>query len=157
MAIKYKVEQTKVGFGRDKSEAYVGRIQLGDTVSTEKLEEQVALRTMLPQNVVHTVFGNIVDSVIHFIEEGHGVRLGELGILRPSITTKSADKDEDVAITGLRVKYWQSKKMRQTVDNLSVRKLSDNHDEEEEEDTPDNAGSAEPGNGGGNDDGNNPL
>lgn len=40
MAIKYKVEQAKVGFGKDKSEAYVGRIQLGDTVSTEKLEEQ---------------------------------------------------------------------------------------------------------------------
>ena len=156
MAIKYKVEQAKVGFGKDKSEAYVGRIQLGDTVSTEKLEEQVALRTMLPQNVVHTVFGNIVESVIHFIEEGHGVRLGELGILRPSITTKSADKDEDVAITGLRVKYWQSKKMRQAMEKLSVRKLA-NKDDDEEHDSDNDDETTEPDNGGSGATGNNPL
>lgn len=152
MAIKYSVEQMKVGFGKDKSNAYVGRARLGDTISTEKLEEQVGLRTMLPQTVVHTVFANLVASVIHFIEEGHGVRLGELGILRPSITTKSGEKDEDVSVTNLRVKYWQSKEMRQAVSNLHVRKLADDNEEEDEDD---DAGSS--GNNGGSGTGNNPL
>lgn len=142
MAIKYSVEQMKVGFGKDKSTAYVGRARLGDTISTEKLEEQVGLRTMLPQTVVHTVFANLVASVIHFIEEGHGVRLGELGILRPSITTKSGEKDEDVSVINLRVKYWQSKEMRQAVSNLHVRKLADDNEEEEEEDYNDDSSSS---------------
>lgn len=48
MAVKYKTEKMKIGFGKDKKEAYVGRIQLGDTIDTEKLEEQVAIRTLLP-------------------------------------------------------------------------------------------------------------
>lgn len=125
MAVKYSVEPMKVGFGSQKTDAYVGRIQLGDTISTEKLEEQVALRTMLPQSVVHTVLGNIVDSVVHFVEEGQGVRLGELGILKPAISTKSAADDEEVTVKGVRLRYLQSKKMRQAVKNLSIRKIGD--------------------------------
>ena len=125
MAVKYSVEPMKVGFGSQKTDAYVGRIQLGDTISTEKLEEQVALRTMLPQSVVHTVLGNIVDSVVHFVEEGQGVRLGELGILKPAISTKSAADDDEVTVKGVRLRYLQSKKMRQAVKNLSIRKIGD--------------------------------
>lgn len=125
MAVKYSVEPMKVGFGSQKTDAYVGRIQLGDTISTEKLEEQVALRTMLPQSVVHSVLGNIVDSVVHFVEEGQGVRLGELGILKPAISTKSAADDDEVTVKGVRLRYLQSKKMRQAVKNLSIRKIGD--------------------------------
>lgn len=137
MPVKYSVEKVKIGFGTQKTEAYAGRIQLGDTISTEKLEEQVSLRTMLPQSVVHTVFGNIVESVIHFVEEGQGVRLGELGILKPAINTKSAADDDDVAVTKVRLRYLQSKKMRKAVESLSVRKVdmiaSSSADEEETE------------------------
>ena len=133
MAVKYSVEKVKIGFGTQKTEAYAGRIQLGDTISTEKLEEQVSLRTMLPQSVVHTVLGNIVDSVVHFVEEGQGVRLGELGILRPAINTKSASDDDDVQVTKVRVRYVQSKKMRQAAENLSIRKIGDAVADDEEE------------------------
>lgn len=133
MAVKYSVELMKVGFGSQKTDAYVGRIQLGDTISTEKLEEQVALRTMLPQSVVHTVLGNIVDSVVHFVEEGQGVRLGELGILKPAISTKSAADDEEVTVKGVRLRYLQSKKMRQAVKNLSIRKIGDAVADDEED------------------------
>lgn len=133
MAVKYSVEKVKIGFGTQKTEAYAGRIQLGDTISTEKLEEQVSLRTMLPQSVVHTVLGNIVESVIHFVEEGQGVRLGELGILRPAINTKSASDDDDVQVTKVRVRYVQSKKMRQAAENLSIRKIGDAMADDEEE------------------------
>ena len=143
MSIKYSVESMKVGIGKDKREAYVGRVRLGDNISTEKLEEQVALRTMLPQNVVHTVFSNLIDSIIHFIEEGQGVRMGELGILKPAINTQSAASDDGVKVERVRIRYIQSKKMRQAVQNLSIRKLADDDDEEEEGST---SGSTDSGN-----------
>lgn len=148
MPVKYSVEKVKIGFGTQKTEAYAGRIQLGDTISTEKLEEQVSLRTMLPQSVVHTVFGNIVESVIHFVEEGQGVRLGELGILKPAINTKSAADDDDVAVTKLRLRYLQSKKMRQAVANLSVRKVVDavaDDDDDDDDTAPGGAGTGDGG------------
>lgn len=141
MPVKYKIKKTKIGFGKEKSEAYVGQIQLGDTIKTEKLEEQVALRTMLPQSVVHTVFHNIVASVCHFVEEGNGVRLGELGILRPSINTKSAEEGGDVEVEKIRVRYLPSVKMRKAVETFAIKRIGEGgvvegETEEEEDDEP---------------------
>lgn len=39
MAVKYSIETMKVGFGTEKKEAYVGRVQLGDTVDDEDDED----------------------------------------------------------------------------------------------------------------------
>lgn len=136
MPIKYDVKKTKIGFGKDKSEAYVGRIQLGSTITADKLEEQVALRTLLPQSVVHTVLNNIVASVCHFVEEGQGVRIGELGILRPSINTKSAADGSDVEIEKVRVRWLPSNKVREAAAKFAIKKVGDESDVEvEEEDT----------------------
>lgn len=125
MPIKYNVKKTKVGFGTDKTEVYVGRIQLGSTISTDKLEEQVAVRTLLPQSVIHTVLNNIVDSVCHFVEEGQGVRIGELGILRPSISTKSAADDSEVSVEKVRLRWLPSVKVREAAAKFSIKKVSD--------------------------------
>lgn len=136
MAVKYKTEPMKIGFGKEKTEAYVGRIQLGDTIDTDTLEEEVAVRTLLPQSVVHHVLNNVVTSVLHFVKEGHGVRLGNIGILKPAINTRSAADDDDVEITKVRMRYIQSKDMRKAVEQLAVKKIGEGasvDDEEEEE------------------------
>ena len=134
MSVKYNIRKTKIGFGKDKSEAYVGRIQLGETISAEKLEEQVALRTLLPQSVIHTVFGNIVASICHFVEEGNGVRLGELGIIRPSINTKSASEGGDVEVEKVRVRYLPSVKMRRAIETFVVKRIGEHDADVDEED-----------------------
>lgn len=146
MPIKYDVKKTKIGFGTDKKEAYVGRIQLGSTITADKLEEQVALRTLLPQSVIHTVLNNIVDSVCHFVEEGQGVRIGELGILRPSINTKSAADGSDVEIEKVRVRWLPSNKVREAAAKFAVKKVSDDSDVEvDEDDTTSGGGSTDEG------------
>lgn len=146
MPIKYDVKKTKIGFGKDKSEAYVGRIQLGSTITADKLEEQVAIRTLLPQSVIHTVLNNIVASVCHFVEEGQGVRIGELGILRPSINTKSAADGSDVEIEKVRVRWLPSKKVREAAANFAIKKMGDDSSVEvDEEDTTDGGGSTDEG------------
>lgn len=136
MPITYDVKKTKIGFGKDKTEAYVGRIQLGHTITADKLEEQVAIRTLLPQSVIHTVLNNIVASVCHFVEEGQGVRIGELGILRPSINTKSAADGSDVEVEKVRVRWLPSKKVREAASNFAIKKMGDdsNVDMDDEDD-----------------------
>lgn len=144
MALNYEITKTKIGFGKDKTDAYVGRIQLGNTISTEKLEEQVAIRTLLPQSVIHTVFSNIVASVVHFTEEGAGVRLGELGIIRPSISTKSAAESDEVEVQKVRLRYLPSVKMREAVAKFTVKKVgeddADTSVDDEEDTTTDTGG-----------------
>ena len=148
MSVKYKIRKAKIGFGKDKSEAYVGSIQLGETISTEKLEEQVALRTLLPQSVIHTVFGNIVASVCHFVEEGNGVRLGELGILRPSINTKSAAEGGDVEVEKVRMRYLPSVKMRRAIETFVVKRIGEQDDADVEEDDDETGDGGDNGDGG---------
>ena len=145
----------KIGFGKEKKEAYVGRIQLGDTVDTDKLEEQVAVRTLLPQSVVHHVLSNIVKSVLHFVEDGRGVRLGNIGILKPAISTRSAEDDGDVEVTKVRMRYIQSTDMRKAVEQFVVRKIGEGAldeteaDDEDEEETGGGTDSGENTGGGG--------
>ena len=45
MSVRYQISKQKIGFGTDKKEAYVGRVQLGETVETDMLVEQISLRT----------------------------------------------------------------------------------------------------------------
>lgn len=71
----------------------------------------------------------------------------------PVISTQSLEKDEGVKVTHTRIRYIQSKKMRQAVKNLSIHKLSPDDEEEETDDETTDTGNS----GGGNDDGNNPL
>lgn len=146
MPIKYDVKKTKIGFGTDKKEAYVGRIQLGSTITADKLEEQVAIRTLLPQSVIHTVLNNIVASVCHFVEEGQGVRIGELGILRPSINTKSAADGGDVEVEKVRVRWLPSKTMREAAAKFAIKKMGDDSNVDmDDDDTTSGGGNTDQG------------
>lgn len=125
MALKYELKPMKVGFGKDKKDAFVARTQLGETVSTEQLVEQVALRTQQQPAAVHTVLDNLVDSIYHFASMGNGVRVGELGIIKPALESRAAEAAGDVAIAKLKYNYMPSVKMKAALEKLTVRKTGD--------------------------------
>lgn len=125
MSVKYNVQPMKVGFGKDKVDAYVARAQLGETVDTEQLVEQVALRTQQQKAAVRIVLDNLVESIYHFCELGNGVRIGELGIIKPSLETRSAANAKDVEILKPRYKFLPSPKMKLALKQLSIRRVGD--------------------------------
>lgn len=147
MAVKYSIEQFKVGFGTDKKEAYIGRIQLGDTVDTDMLVEQVSLRTGMTEAQIKMVLENLTKSILHFSKLGNGVRLGKLGIIKPAITTKSSDTADGVEIVKLRYNFIPSSEMKAALDELEVRKLGDTSDEEVADDSEEESGSTDSGDG----------
>lgn len=129
MAVKYSVETMKVGFGTDKKEAFVGRVQLGETIETDMLVEQISLRTGMTQAMVKLVLENMTDSIQHFCKIGNGVRLGKLGIIKPGVKTKSAEAEDDVQIVKLKYNFLPSVEMKEALRELEVRKLGDTTDE----------------------------
>lgn len=129
MAVNYSIEQMKVGFGTSKREAYVGRVRLGETVDTELLVEQVSLRTGMTKAQVKMALENLTDSIKHFCMLGNGVRVGELGIIKPAIKTRSAAEAEDVEIVKLRYKFLPSASMHDALRDLSIRKMGESADE----------------------------
>lgn len=125
MSLKYNVQPMKIGFGKDKEDAFVARAQLGETVETEQLVEQVALRTQQQKAAVRIVLDNLVESIYHFCEVGNGVRVGELGIIKPALETRSAAEAKDVEIVKPKYNFLPSSKMKQVLVNLSIRKVGD--------------------------------
>lgn len=148
MPIKYKVEQAKIGFGKDKKEAYVGKIQLGQTVETEMLVEQVSLRTGMTKAQVKMALENMTESIQHFCMLGNGVRLGKLGIIKPAISTGSHDSADAVSVVKLKYNFIPSTEMKEALRALEVRKSGESYDEDEEEDD-DESGTPSGGGGGG--------
>lgn len=148
MSVRYKVEAVRVGFGKDKKDAYAGRVQLGETVETDMLVEQVSLRTGMTQAQIKMALENLTDSIKHFCKMGNGVRVGRLGIIKPGIRTKSSAEEGDVTIRSLHYNFLPSVEMKNALRELELRKLGDSssYDEEEEEEEEDD----EPGGNGGN-------
>lgn len=129
MSVKYAIEKFKIGFGTEKKEAYVGRIQLGETVETEMLVEQVSLRTGMNQAQVKMLLDNLTDSILHFCKLGSGVRLGKLGIIKPAINSKSAESADDVSVVKLRYRFLPSVDMKNALSELEIRKQGDTGEE----------------------------
>ena len=144
MPVKYKIETMKIGFGKEKKQAYVGRVQLGETVDTDMLVEQVHLRTGMTQAQIKMLLENLTESIKHFCKMGNGVRVGKLGIIKPSINTRSSESEDGVKITKKRFRYIPSSEMHGILDELELRKLSERSeedlDDEEEDDLPDDEG-----------------
>lgn len=148
MAVKVKFAQMKVGFGDEKKEAYVGRVQLGETVDTDMLVEQIHLRTGMTEAQIRMLLDNMTDSIAHFFKMGNGVRLGELGIIKPTIKTRSAASEDDVEIVKLKYLYTPSVKMKNALKELELRKLDDNNGEDDDDDDDNNTGGSDNGEGG---------
>lgn len=129
MSVRYQISKQKIGFGTDKKEAYVGRVQLGETVETDMLVEQISLRTGMNEAQAKMLLENITDSILHFCKLGSGVRLGKLGILKPTLKSKSAEDADSVEIVKLRYRFLPSVAMKEALDQLEVRKLGDDSDE----------------------------
>ena len=151
MAVRYHIGTMKVGFGKEKKEAYVGQIQLGETVETDMIVEQIHLRTGLAKAQIKMVLENMTDSIQHFCKMGNGVRLGGLGIIKPALKSKSSEKMEDVEVLKLRYRFLPSVEMKNALRALEVRKLGDSSDDElntDEEEDEEGAGGESSGEGG---------
>lgn len=150
MAVKYSIETMKVGFGTDKKDAYVGRVQLGDTIDTDMLVEQISLRTGMAEAQIKMVLENMTKSIQHFCKIGNGVRLGKLGIIKPKIQTRSAETEEDVQVVKLKYSFLPSTEMKEALRELEVRKLGESSENEEDEDDEevDSSGGSSSGDGG---------
>lgn len=80
------------------------------------------------------------------MQQGHGVKLGDFGILKPSFSAASSIKSEDANAGSIRRKkilFRPGKRLAQFIENLPVTSV-DSWDEETEEPTPE----PEPGGGG---------
>ena len=134
MSLHMEKVQTKIGFGKDKETKFVGRRRLADPFTLERLAKEISHETGIRQATCEMVLKYMVPAIEDAIQDGRSVDIG-IGTVSPAISTKAADEADDVKVVKKRVLYRASKKMRQIVEQMSVKLITDEDDAEEPENT----------------------
>lgn len=142
MSLHYEHVQTKIGFGKDKTDKYVGKRRLADPFDIKRLAKEVSHITGQREAQVLITLQFLTQAIEDAIQDGRSIDLG-FGTLSPAITTKAADEASDVKVVGKRVLFRASKELREIVQKMSVRLISDQDDgtsDTEDDDDPDGDG-----------------
>lgn len=128
MALHYVKTQAKIGFGKEKETKYVGRRQLADPFTLERLAKEISHNNGQPQAAVEATLRTMVLAIEDAIKDGRSVELGDLGTLSPAISTIAAGDAKDVKIRKKRILFRASKKLRTIVEGISLKLISDEDD-----------------------------
>ena len=127
MPLHYERVQTKVGFGTDKTDKYVGKRRLADPFDIKRLAKEVSHITGQREAQVLITLQFLIQAIEDAIQDGRSIDLG-FGTLSPAITTKSADSADDVKVVRKRVLFRASKELREVVQKMSVRLITEEDD-----------------------------
>lgn len=139
--------QTKIGFGKDKEMKFVGRRRLADPFNMERLAKEISHETGIRQATCEMVLKYMVLAIEDAIQDGRSIDIG-IGTISPSISTKAAETADDVKVVKKRVLFRASKKLRQIVEAMSVRLITDEDDGTSDTAPDDNGGENNGGNSG---------
>lgn len=120
MSVNARVRKRVLHFTEEKKQIYVAETNRGDVISTEKIAQFVAQETGARLAQVKMILNSLTNSMIAWIEEGHGVRLGNLGSFMPSIKSASSENPEEVGVKKLKLTFYPSKELRDRVKEVSI-------------------------------------
>lgn len=133
MSLRYEKVQTKIGFGTEKEDKYVGRRRLADPFSLQRLAKEVSHITGQQQAQVEITLTYMVQAIEDAIQDGRSVDIG-IGTVSPAISTKAADTADDVKVVRKRVLFRASKRLRQIVQDMNIRLITDTDTDDDADD-----------------------
>ncbi|MGN0484202.1 MAG: HU family DNA-binding protein [Lachnospiraceae bacterium] len=119
MGMKVQVEKMTLNFTKEKQEVYVARAKRGSVIDTQKLAEDVAVDIGQRPRQVQLVLTSIIDTMVKWMEEGHGVRLDGFGTFLPSVKSDSDPEQDKASVTTLRVTFIPSRELSRRVKAIS--------------------------------------
>lgn len=103
-------------------------------VSLRQLAEDISQGTTLSTTDVTAVIESLLHRLPIYLENGHSVRLGDFGIIRPSLKTTGTEKKDDVTaknIEAVKVLFLASKELKRKFEGVKFHKSSLNGKEDE--------------------------
>ena len=119
MALNLKVKKRVLNFTKEKKEVYVATPDRGNTIDAEKIAELIAQDTGARPAQVKMILDTLIDSMMTWLEEGHGVQLGSFGSFMPSVKSKSSDDPDEVEVRRTRLVFYPSHELKQRIKGMS--------------------------------------
>lgn len=138
MGLSVKVVKRTLGFNESKTEMYVAAANRGDVISTKKIAEYVAQDTGARPAQVRMILTCVIDSMLGWLEEGHGVNLEGFGSFLPSVKSQSSTDRDHVGVKNIRISFFPSR-------DLSSKARAMSYSIEKEDDDAVSSGESESG------------
>lgn len=119
MSVAIEVKKRKLHFTEEKKELYVASADRGDVIDTEKIAQFVAQDTGARPAQVKMILTSLIDSMMSWIEEGHGVRLGNFGSFQPSVRSRSSENPDEVGVKRVRLTFYPSRELSTRLGDVS--------------------------------------
>lgn len=132
MGVNVKIAKKVLNFTEDKKEIYVAQADRGDVIDSNKIAELIAQDTGARPAQVKMILNTLTDSMITWLEEGHGVKLGNFGSFMPSVRSASSENPEEVGVKRIRLTFYPSKDLYTKVGAISYSKESLKYSEEDD-------------------------
>ena len=90
MSLNLKVTKKTLHFTKEKKEVYVASPDRGNVIDAEKIADLIAKDTGTRPAQVKMILDTLIDSMMAWLEEGHGVQLGSFVSFHPSVKSKGS-------------------------------------------------------------------
>lgn len=117
--MEVKVSKIKVGFGMEKKEYYVSRVDRNSVYEIEDIARQVELESGVNKRQFLAAVDAMVDAIIVFLKGGHGVSLKNFGTFLPEVKSDSSTDPDQVGVKRVRVSFRPHKRMQEAVAGIS--------------------------------------
>lgn len=134
MAINYVKGTRKLAFKEGKPTVQVLKPVHFPNITSEELADEIAQTQGVPKTQVLAVTQAFINRLIHYMQIGHGVQMGDFGIFKVSFSAKSSDDPEKLnadSITTRRILFRPGKAFRTMLRTLNVVSLDSNDNEED--------------------------
>lgn len=137
MGVNVKIRKRTLNFTEEKKQIYVAEADRGDVIDAKKIAQLIAQDTGARPAQVEMILNSLTNSMITWLEEGHGVKLGNFGSFMPSVRSASSEDPEEVGVKRVRLTFYPSKDLSKKVGSISYSKenLKSSDDKEEDDNT----------------------
>ena len=137
MGVNVKIRKRTLNFTEEKKQIYVAEADRGDVIDAKKIAQLIAQDTGARPAQVEMILNSLTNSMITWLEEGHGVKLGNFGSFMPSVRSASSEDPDEVGVKRMRLTFYPSKDLSKKVGSISYSKenLKSSNDKEEDDNT----------------------
>ena len=128
MGLQYRKTKMKLSFMDEKPEHFKIRQLTYPAVSFEQLVAECSTACGVNAAQTRAVIDALVNRLVHYMEIGHGVQMGQFGSFKPVFTSKTAktyDEADASTVTRKKVHFYPGKLFRQMLSDMTIASASE--------------------------------
>lgn len=123
MSVQYRKTKMKLNFLEDKPEVFkIAQVNL-PAITFKQLINECSVSCGVNSSQTKAVIDALVNRIVHYMEIGHGVKMGDFGSFKPTFRCKTAKTPEEATaqtVTRKVIRFYPGQDFRSMLSDMSV-------------------------------------